>query len=844
MSDLGVARGRLEVDYSQLAEARAAVQAFATGATTALTGINSSTATATQGLTGLASAARSFAGAFGISLGAAGIVQLGKMAVASDQLVVAYNRQRVAAEGLAGSQTKLNALLEVYGNATGGILDNATELANVTQLMSVGFADSTAELFKFATAIRGISIATGRTSDTITQNLILELFSQRGQRLDQLGLEYDKVRAKSDELQRADSSLTKEMAYQQAVLSEAQRKFGALADSSEGAISGLEALAKAWSNLRLELAQEMHPGLDEFFKETAAGLEWIQQHRANGGEAENLYRGMGLTVAPYGQAARDAGRHSGGSGGGASGIDPQLGDRQQAIYAWEAKRADIARQSIQDINDEETSFGRQRADTIANYNKDIARGAEDFARQRAQAEQNLQDSIADVQADGARRQVQMAQDLARTIANAQRDSADRLADLQENLDRTISERRADSADRVDEMEEDRDKSIAEKKADSAKRLIEIEQDYNEQRIRAEAQYHLDRTNAAMHLDARTLFELDAQHKLESEQALSAKDKQITDEKSKLDEAIQKVNDSYAERLADEAAALAKSIKQANDAHSRQVADEKEALQKRINNANEAYGIQLADGIAADNQRIQDLKDAFDKEKTQADTEYGLRLTRQKTDFDDQLRQQDDAHKLRITQIETHAGLERDALDAEFIKEMDALGLHNAAWLAAQKQQQEDALELFDTFWKAFAERFGATVGPVTKPDTGFLDPRRAQLQGTIDEWKRQRANTTDPAEMARLDKLIDDMQKAIDKLGPAAATVSGAAFNMPTASAFAPMPAMAAGAMMGGSNRSLAVTFAPGSIVINAVAGDQAKDLADMVDKRILHQIQVAAGRL
>jgi hypothetical protein len=118
------------------------------------------------------------------------------------------------------------------------------------------------------------------------------------------------------------------------------------------------------------------------------------------------------------------------------------------------------------------------------------------------------------------------------------------------------------------------------------------------------------------------------------------------------------------------------------------------------------------------------------------------------------------------------------------------------------------------------------------------------LQGTIDEWKRQRGSTTDPAEIARLDGLISQMQTAIDALGPAGGTGIGASsFGMMSPSAFKTTPAMAtASAMAGGSNRSLSVGDI--NVTVNAVSSDTASSIMDVIDKRILHQIQTAAGRL
>jgi hypothetical protein len=85
-----------------------------------------------------------------------------------------------------------------------------------------------------------------------------------------------------------------------------------------------------------------------------------------------------------------------------------------------------------------------------------------------------------------------------------------------------------------------------------------------------------------------------------------------------------------------------------------------------------------------------------------------------------------------------------------------------------------------------------------------------------------------------------DAQLAILKGGTGGIPTGASALST---SAFA-FPAAPLAAASGGSNRSLAVSFAQGSIVINAVPGDTANSLADMIDKRILHQVSVAAGRL
>lgn len=178
-------------------------------------------------------------------------------AASADALAASYARQNVAARGLAGSQEELNALLVVYDEATGGVLSKQKQLAGVTNLLSVGFADNSRELEQSAKAIRGISLARGRDPDAVQNDLILEMFTQRGQRLDQLGLQYDIVRVKTRELMEANASLTKQQAYQMAVLDHAAERYGHLADSAEGQATEVERLAAAYEDLGLAIANSV-----------------------------------------------------------------------------------------------------------------------------------------------------------------------------------------------------------------------------------------------------------------------------------------------------------------------------------------------------------------------------------------------------------------------------------------------------------------------------------------------------------------------------------------------------------------------------------------------------------
>lgn len=206
--NLGQASGSIVINTQQLTAAQAAVQAASRQMTQALNAINAPVTQAQSNITSLSSGLQQLGGAFGLAFGAAGLAQAVRFASSIDEIATAYRRQSVAARNLAGSQGQLNDLLRVYDQASGGVIDKAQALSDVTRLMAVGFADSAAELDSFVRAVRGISIATGRPQEFVVTQLQLELLSQTGLRLDQVGLGMEEVRKRAEALQAANSQLT------------------------------------------------------------------------------------------------------------------------------------------------------------------------------------------------------------------------------------------------------------------------------------------------------------------------------------------------------------------------------------------------------------------------------------------------------------------------------------------------------------------------------------------------------------------------------------------------------------------------------------------------------------
>lgn len=668
------AREQAQIQRQAAAQQRAFVGGAATFAGAAFAGP----------LGGIAGALAGGSSALPLAAGLA-VAELGRAAIAGEQLATTYQRQQVAALQLAGSQSRLNALLEAYQRATGGAVDQATALSEVTRLQAIGFADSAQELERFVRISRGISLATGRPQEFVTQELALTLANVSERRLDQIGLSIAEVDERVTQLRASNSGLTREMAFQQAVLEVAEQKYADLTKTAAGQATGVERLRKEWRDLRLELAQDAKGPIDETSNAVADLIRKVREARQEFerlAQAADLRRQgvptslANLAVERFGS---DAARHGrpGAAARRAGSADAGFRDDQiAAMQEWATAVQEIERSANRQRIDATRQYEQQRSSIIANYAKGRAREAEDFARQRANAERKHQLAILDVQQDAARQRAKWEEDLARRI----------------------SEMQADSAEKRAEWEEERGERIADVRQDANERLQELEEDFARQRERAAAEHRDNLLSAAGRLDAIALQEEQRRFAREQQEAQKDHRKRVDDEREAEQERIDEINEAHAERLEDEQKALDKSIRQAREAHQRQLDEQVEATRLRL----------------------EEMQAAFEEQQQQEDVERGIRLARQAEDHNEQLIELERQHGERIAQIGRHAAEERQALDDAFKNEiLPEVGLFWEGWKTLQKRRQDQALDLFDDWWDEINKRFdpkaqgepGVPVGP-------------------------------------------------------------------------------------------------------------------------------------
>lgn len=605
----------------------------------------------------------------GLGIGVGGVAAaraIGAVVDASQQ-ATAYDRQRVAAESLAGSQDKLNALMEAYEKASGSTVSKTIELSNVTRLLATGFAENSKEVERFVRATRGASIALGKPQDYIIQETQLGISNTSLKRLDQIGLGVKEVTDRIEELRDANKNLSREEAFRESVISLMEEKYGKLTTTVEGQASGVEKLAKAWKDLFLAFGQSSQGAVGGL---TAALAKLLEQMGKTLEKQEELGRKAALQqtggvlnpkrgfwgvmtdlagtafsnrpslsddTAAFIMSRRqsDIARHSNTMTTAPN--TPRFNESQMSVLVdFEKRRKDIETQYNRQRLDEVKNYEQQRSSVVSNFAKQMAREEEDFFRQRARSQRDYERSIADAMREAQEREAEMREDLADTIADAREDSEERIA--------------------------------------------EIQQDYNEQREQAEKDHRERLMKAAGQLDAIAVLEERQRYKKEQEEAAKQNEK-----------AISKQRDS---------------------------------LEKRIADAEEAFEEQLADAREADAKRLEDMRIARKQQLEDEDEDRAIRLERAAQDHQDQLDELDKQHQLRLQQIDEQAQEERDAFQDAFEEALHDADIYVAGLYEKFKKRDELVEKWFDSVIDEMESRIAGQAGKKYHydPRTGPMIP--------------------------------------------------------------------------------------------------------------------------
>lgn len=614
---------------------------------------------------GLGGLVRGAASALGIGVGGYAVGQAGRALIEAERTATAYDRQRVAAEKLAGSQAQLNALLEAYGKASGGAVDDVTSLANVTRLLATGFAEDPGAVDKIVRATRGASIALGKPQEYILQETQLAISNTSVKRLDQIGLGVEEVTDKIKELRANNAGMSREMAFQQAVLGLMSEKFGALSDSAEGQATEIEKLAVAWKNLGLAVGQASQGPLNQ-------GAKWLTKllnfaaEEAREGQEENrrnqirqdtrLSEGgmagfsfddlMGALTGRTGtqvraQRALDNGSFSfgpRGDGPNTSGATARAWSRppeqMEVMNAARDQMLAFEKQVNEQRLAEIQQYESQRASIIRSYGKQVVREEQDFVRMRARGLRDYEKSVMDIMRDAQEREAEMQEDLNEALADATEDSE--------------------------------------------KRIAEINKDYQKNRERDEKDHRDRLLKAAGSLDAIAVLEERRRWKREN------------DEK--------------------------------RDAHKESLDEEKEALEERKRDALEAHAERLEDARKADADRLEDMRVARAQQLADEDEDREIRNARAAEDFNDQVEELDRQHAITMQRLADEAEAQRSLLQDALEKDLAEVGIYIEGYHAKMRERDAATEKWIENFIKQLEEQIKREnrMSLLQDPETGNL----------------------------------------------------------------------------------------------------------------------------
>lgn len=536
-------------------------------------------------------------GGLGMGLGFFGAVQAGREVVELSQLATAYDRQRVAAERLAGSQAQLNALLDAYNRASGGAIDNVTSLENVTRLQATGFAKSASQVERFIRGARGASIALGKPQDYIIQETQLAISNTSVKRLDQIGLGIEEVSDRTEDLREANKGLTREMAFAEAVMSLMNEKYGTLTTSIEGQATGLEKLQKAWKDLRLAMGQQVQGSVNVVAGGIASGLDMSDNPKTN-----QVLMNFVNVVSRVLLAGK--------------GIDPdavfEANRRQQNLTAMDDRmvNAGVMSASIRSRGRPEPRFDEEELQSISDFHNRRSQMEEQFSEERLRETEQYEQQRSTVIRNFAKQMAREEEDFARQRARSTRDYNKQIEDFHE-----------DAAKRDAEMLEDYNDAISKMREDNEERVADIQKEYNEDREKAEKE-HLDRLlSAAADLNAFAVLEERKRYRKENEEREKAYNEQLDEARENLEEQKKEAKDAYEERLADAKEADEERLRDMREAREQQIADEDEDRAIRLGRAQEDHDDQLAELDRQHELRLKQIEDQARKEREAWDKEF-------------------------------------------------------------------------------------------------------------------------------------------------------------------------------------------------------------------------------
>lgn len=211
---------------------------------------------------GLKIAAGAFAG-LGVA-GAAGIAGMGAAITKMTLDAAQVEGVKSTFESLARSiNAEAEPAMQAMREATRGMVADADLMQAGNKFMAMGLAESQEEMAKLSEIATQLGSAMGEGPTESMENFALMLANQSIPRLDSFGISSGKVRERIEELQAANAGMTRETAFMQAVMEQAEVTMAKVGEQGETSAASIARIQSTMENTALGIGQKFIPVLQK-----------------------------------------------------------------------------------------------------------------------------------------------------------------------------------------------------------------------------------------------------------------------------------------------------------------------------------------------------------------------------------------------------------------------------------------------------------------------------------------------------------------------------------------------------------------------------------------------------
>jgi hypothetical protein len=152
--------------------------------------------------------------------------------------------------------------LEQLRSSTRGMVSDADLMGAGNKFLAMGLAGSAEEMAQLAEVATQLGMAMGEDATSSMENFALMMANQSLPRLDSFGISSGKARERILELMESTAGMTREMAFNQAVMEQAAVAMEKVGEQGETSAAKMAAMGATMENLRLKGGQALQPLLD------------------------------------------------------------------------------------------------------------------------------------------------------------------------------------------------------------------------------------------------------------------------------------------------------------------------------------------------------------------------------------------------------------------------------------------------------------------------------------------------------------------------------------------------------------------------------------------------------